>query len=54
MIPIVSASASGLPKRAGSASSQNSIGPRLYSAWWVTALASECWPTSGVWDVNTS
>ena len=44
----------GLPNRAGTASSQKSIGPRLWTTWPVRSPDIEYGPTSGVCDVNTS
>ncbi len=52
--PIVTARLAVEPKRAGSASSQYSSGPGLWTIWPVTLPASEYWPTSGECDVSTS
>ena len=53
-IAIVTTNEAGAPTCAAGASSQYSIGPKLYVSLPVTAPAKEYWPTSGVWELNTS
>ena len=52
--PIQIVSEMGCPIRAGSASSQYSIGPRLYVGWLTRWYEAEYWPSSGVCEVKTS
>ena len=51
---IVSTNEAGAPTCAAGASSQYSIGPRLYVSLPVTAPANEYCPTSGMCELNTS